>query len=294
MSELTDLFKKIEDVDTSNYLNQYHLKRFAFTNSLSGNSQLYLDDSVQNKNLKLIIGWCGDAKSEEGAGPTRPVQDAEYRLHLFAVKNEAKLTKPTIYPLSFNTPSQDVQTLEKYLKQDQQRHIPYTNADNDDIPIYAHYPKIPDSIPNSIPNFEKINHIVYAKADIVSRINPPKDASENTPTRFFIATGEEILTNVYKKGLSNHGNIILHLSVPSVLGSNYIEQKDFDSKEPLRTYAVLFSKSLGGSKFRNKIFDSMKSMSDFAGQSGISYDSMDWLLLVNNSIIAGNDNNNYR
>jgi hypothetical protein len=271
MSYLVKLLKKIENenVNTSEYLNEYYLKKFAFSKGSNEETRLWLDNAKQNQNLKMFIGGYGDADSENGAGHTRLVQNAEYWLHLFAIQSNVKLTKPiSLNTYSFGAPSDNLQAMENYL-------IEHCVDD-----ASAGYPT--PHIPGDISNIFTSKHIIYKKVNLLIGENNSKNASDNGPNRFLVTTGKELISNVHKKGVSYYGDITLHVNAPMVLGNNCLVQRDYKIKEPLRTDKVLFSRSLAGSGLRCYMDKRIDILSNFVDGSKIAYDSKNWLLLVGN------------
>jgi hypothetical protein len=258
MLNLTPLLKNIRDVkvNTRDYLNKSYLEDFVFFKYPKEATHIWLDDAVQNRDLQMVIGGYGDVNSEKGAGYTRLVPNAEYGLHLFATQSNMKLTMPVkVFPLSFGAPSDEMQVMADY---------------------------IIEHCDDGLRSISKPKHVVYVQADMMIRENGANGIPKDSPGRFLMATGEEVVTNVHKKGLSYYGDITLHVSAPTVLGSNCLEAKDFTGEESLRTDAVLFSRSMAGSGLRQYMERRRNILSHFADESKIKYDSRSWLLLVNN------------
>jgi hypothetical protein len=234
------------EVDNGKHFNQYYLDELTNAYDVPKEYQyLHLDDAPQNTK-KMVIGGYGYIDSEQGAGHTRLLPDAEYELHLFATKSDAELLRFFgLFGLS-----DDMNSIRSHIAKYARNLSLDTNPMIDD------------------------GHLISDSAT-----TRPVYCSEAKSHPLYI---EGIITNVHRDRLSYRGDITLHVEKYIGQGDKYVNPEHMKGAESLRTDAVLFSRSMVGSAFRRKIRNRMNIMSDFADKSGIKYDSKNWLLLVNN------------
>ena len=93
MSDLTRMIKDMKgfEVDNGKHFNQYYIDVWTNNNKVPKESQvLYMDKDPRNTQGIFIAGY--DEADEFGAGNTRVLPHARYRLHMFATKTDTKLS----------------------------------------------------------------------------------------------------------------------------------------------------------------------------------------------------------